>query len=44
MVSDDEWKLVSTPVVEQLMHFDQGNSRFIELIDNFVVKKELGYA
>lgn len=43
-VSDDEWKLVSTPVVEQLMQFDQGNSQFIELIDNLIVNREMRYA
>ncbi len=43
-VSDDEWKLISTPVVEQLMCFDAGNSRFIEYIDNVIVNQGMYYA
>lgn len=43
-VSDDEWKLISTPVVEQLMCFDPGNSQFIEFIDNVIVKQGMHYA
>jgi surface carbohydrate biosynthesis protein len=38
-VSDEEWKLISTPVVEQIMCFDAGNSRFVEYIDNIIVKQ-----
>lgn len=39
-VCDDDWLEVSTPVVEQLMRFDSGNSRFIELIESYGVKSK----